>query len=300
MDKYIYPSLYCIYQKDQAVTNNPLSEFYTQTGMYVKLPSQGRFYSERPRMSADDEIEVFPMNAIDELHFQNPDGLLNNESLVKVLQRTVPGIKDANEIPKPDLDVLLLALRVITYSKDLQVEAKCKKCSNIENYGVDLTQILSTMKSIPEDNVVKVGELMVHIKPYSIKSQNRLNDYMLSIQRTARQLQSHVNSDQSELLARLQDKMTNDVKLSANELFSIARESIIKILLPNQDEVSDQTFIDEWLNKIKAPEYKLIRDKLATISAETIDRTFKFVCESCKTENTMEVNFDPANFFDLN
>ena len=106
MDKYIYPSLYCIYQKDQAVTNNPLSEFYTQTGMYVKLPSQGRFYSERPRMSADDEIEVFPMNAIDELHFQNPDGLLNNESLVKVLQRTVPGIKDANEIPKPDLDVL--------------------------------------------------------------------------------------------------------------------------------------------------------------------------------------------------
>ena len=116
--------------------NNPLSQYYTQPGTFAKLPSGGRYYSTPPVTTSDGEIEIRPMNAIDELQFQNPDGLLNNDSLVKVLQKTVPGIANANEILKPDLDVLLIALRIVTYGENMDVNTKCRntECGHEETY----------------------------------------------------------------------------------------------------------------------------------------------------------------------
>ena len=284
------------------MTDNPLSQFYTQTGMYFGLPSNGRFYDTELTLSVDGELEVFPMNAIDELQFQNPDGLLNNESLIKVIERTCPGIPNANEIPKPDLDMILLAMRIITYGKNMDIETICSECKNKATYVMDLTKITASAKKIPMDNDIKLGDLTIYIKPYSLSSQNRLNEFMLIIQRTARQMQTAEFNEGSdnEMMDQMRKKMGHSVRDSALELFNIATTSIEKIILPNEDEVTDREFITEWLNNIKAPDYRIIREKIVYMSEEVIDRTFKFKCNECEHENKMEVNFDPANFFDLN
>jgi hypothetical protein len=284
------------------VTDNPLTKFYTQVGMFVSLPSNGRFYSTTPTLTADKELEVFPMNAIDELQFQNPDGLLNNESLVKVIERTCPGIIDAHDIPKPDLDIILMALRMVTYGKSMDVEAKCKKCKNNASYSIDLSTIIATAKKIPEDTSVEVAGLSIFLKPYSLSSQNRLNEFMINIQRTARQMQSQGldKLDADGQLDALKTQMGDSVRESAIELFNIATGSIERIIMPDETVVTDKDHISEWLNSIKAPEYKVIREMISSLSEEAIDRTFKYTCEKCETKNSTEVNFDPANFFALN
>lgn len=284
------------------MTDNPLLNAYSLPGMYISLPSGGRFYDHDIKLTADGELEILPMNAIDELQFQNPDGLLNNESLIKVLQRTVPGISHPGEIPKPDLDVILLALRMVTYGKNMSVESSCRQCKHKANYSVDLTGLLANTGKIPEENSVDVRDMTVYVKPYSLESQNRLNEFMINIQRTARQLQARgasANTD-AELIEELKEKMGNSVRESATELFVIASNSIQKIVLADGTTVSDKKHISEWLDKIKAPDYKIIREKIAELSEEVLNRNMKFVCEECGHENSAEVNFDPANFFDLN
>lgn len=283
------------------MVNNPLSEFYTQTGMFVSLPSNGRFYTNKIKTSADGDVEIFPMNAVDEMQFQNPDGLLNNESLVNVFKRVLPGIPDPNEIPKPDLDVLLLALRMVTYGKNLEIETVCEKCKHKAEYSVDLSRILASAKKIIDDNTVTIGELVLNLKPFNLSSQNRMNEYMISIQRAARQLQLYGASPDSNdiaLFEKIKTEMTDNVRRSSAELFQIASASIESIILPNGDLVTDQQYISEWLDNIKAPDYKKIREKITELSEEPIDREVKFVCEKCQHENVAEVQFDPANFFD--
>jgi len=167
---------------------------------------------------------------------------------------------------------------------------------------MDLTKITASAKKIPMDNDIKLGDLTIYIKPYSLSSQNRLNEFMLIIQRTARQMQTAEFNEGSdnEMMDQMRKKMGQSVRDSALELFNIATTSIEKIILPNEDEVTDREFITEWLNNIKAPDYRIIREKIVYMSEEVIDRTFKFKCNECEHENKMEVNFDPANFFDLN
>jgi hypothetical protein len=283
------------------VSNNPLKEFYTQTGIYVTLPSEGRFYKSPVKTSADGDIEVLPMNAVDEMQFQNPDGLLNNESLIKVLERVVPGISNPREITKPDLDVLLIALRIVTYGKDMDVNTKCTKCNHEAVYAVDLQNILSSAKKISKDNVAMVGELKVYVKPFTIVSQNKLNEYLINIQRTARkfQKQSSANIDDTNVIEEMKAVIGKEIRESAIELFNIAGNLIEKIELPNGEIVENREFINEWLDNVKAPDYKNIREKINELSKEVINREFKYTCAKCETPNTVEVNFDPANFFGL-
>lgn len=282
--------------------NNPLSQYYTQPGTFAKLPSGGRYYSTPPVTTSDGEIEIRPMNAIDELQFQNPDGLLNNDSLVKVLQKTVPGIANANEILKPDLDVLLIALRIVTYGENMDVNTKCRntECGHEETYQVNLVQMLHSAKPIPEDNSVKLGDLTVYVKPFTISSQNRLNEYMIDVQRTARMLQKQNIDNDEEAIEALRGKMAGALRDSAYELFMVASDSIMHIVLPDGTDVKSKEQITEWLTNIKAPDYAKIRDTIGNLSREVVNREFKFKCQKCETENKMQVDFDPANFFAAN
>lgn len=282
------------------MTENPLSQFTTQVGMYVTLPSGGRFYDSEVKLTADGDVEVFPMNAMDEMQFQNPDGLLNNEALVKVLTRTIPGITNAREIPKPDLDVLLLGLRMATYGKTLDVDTKCVECGHEDKFQVNLTQMIATVKPIPEDNIVKMGELTVHVRPYSLTSQNKFNEYMINVQRTARMLAASGESTDIERVDQLKDKMADEVRAGAVELFRVASDCIDRVVLPDETVVTDKEHISQWLNGISAPEYGKIKDKISYLSEEVINREIKFECSKCNHLNQTEMNFDPANFFDLN
>ena len=54
-------------------SNNPLSQYFRQPAIYIKLPSQGSYYPPGAlEMPENGEIPVFPMTAIDEITYRTP------------------------------------------------------------------------------------------------------------------------------------------------------------------------------------------------------------------------------------
>ena len=112
---------------------NPLSKYFRQPKLYIKLPSQGKWYGNNSfEPTVTGEIPVYAMTGKDELILKNPDGLLNGQSTVDVIQSCVPNIKNAWEISSLDLDMLLVAIRIATYGPNMDVGHVCPNCG-VEN-----------------------------------------------------------------------------------------------------------------------------------------------------------------------
>ena len=284
---------------------NPLLEGSAEPSSFIELPSKGRFYDTPPKLHADDELEIRPMNALDELNFQNPDGLLNNNSLIKVLKRTVPGIENPEEILKPDLDVIIIGLRRATYGENLDVDVKCSKCGHEETRVVNLTDIIGTAKPLMEDNTATVNDLIVHLKPYTILSQTKISELNVAIQRAAMILQDRmseagIDTINDESVNLLKTQMSDSLAKTTLEMFNIVVNSVIKVIMPDDVVINDKNHIQEWLHSLSAPKFNIIKDKLTALNTEVIDRERKYNCSECNHENTLIVDFDPANFFAAN
>lgn len=61
--------------------NNPLQQYFRRPAIYIKLPSDGRYYSDGIlSMPENHELPVYPMTAIDEITAKTPDALFNGTS----------------------------------------------------------------------------------------------------------------------------------------------------------------------------------------------------------------------------
>ena len=90
----------------ETTSTNPLMQYHRPPGVYVVLPSMGNFYTNKPALSSLNEVLVRPMTG---------------ESLIEVVKSCVPGIENPDEIPGPDFSVLMLAIRLATYGKDMPI-----------------------------------------------------------------------------------------------------------------------------------------------------------------------------------
>ena len=85
--------------------NNPLKQYFRQPAIYIKLPSQGKYYSpDALNPSITGEYPVYPMTAIDEITYRTPDAMFNGQATVNVIQSCVPDIKNAWQTPAMDMD----------------------------------------------------------------------------------------------------------------------------------------------------------------------------------------------------
>ena len=281
------------------MTNNPLTNYSAKPGMFVHLPSNGRYYINKPATTADGDIEVHPLTAIDELYLKNPDGLYNNESLYKVFKNTVPGIVDPSEIPAPDLDALFIALRIATYGKEMAVSAKCAKCQHIEEYNIDLVPLLQKAIPISNDDTVVISGLTIHLRPYTMLSNSRISEYTLAVASAAKKAHASIADDTNEDLRK---ELSKAIASNTESLIDIAATCVVKIVIPAHDDVvaeivTDPGHINEYIRTLSSPDYDKLRKVLINLSKEAIDRKFKYKCSECDAENSGEVSFDPSHFF---
>jgi hypothetical protein len=77
-------------------TSNPLLKHFRQPQLYLRLPSEGKWWSaDSLELPVTKEIAVYAMTARDELLIKTPDALLNGQATVDVIQSCCPNIKDA-------------------------------------------------------------------------------------------------------------------------------------------------------------------------------------------------------------
>ena len=99
------------------MTANPLIAAYKKPALYVALPSKGKWYDPKPKLSVDGELAVYAMSARDELITKTPDALFNGEATVAILESCCPDIDNPRQMPVNDLLVVLLAIRQASYGK---------------------------------------------------------------------------------------------------------------------------------------------------------------------------------------
>lgn len=274
--------------------SNPLDGFYRTKEIYVKLPTQGKWYTDPPHLTNAGEIGVYPMTMRDEMLLSVPDALYNGESLFELFASICPDIKDPYELCSPDVDVLLLAAKAATYDNKLSVTSACPKCNEENTYEIDLASVLSKIKVIEEGASLEINKLSVVFKPNTLAV---VNAQSIKNAETAKMIRDLGSADMDDVVRTDQFRESLSRTTAAN--MAILADSILTVTTPDGVVVENTTHIIEWLSNSE----KAVVDKLLKFAGELnqngIQNEFTFQCAGleCGNEFTGPVEFNPSFFF---
>lgn len=277
---------------------NPLQKYYRQPKIYIRLPSNGKYYPPGTiDFSETGEYPVFAMTAKDELSFKTPDALLNGQATVDVIQSCIPAIKNAWLIPTIDLDAILIAIRIATYGESMDLNVRVPNTDIEKGFAVDLRVLLDRFTNIEFDENIFVDQFEVKIKPLTYK------EYTESAMKTfeEQRIFSIVNNedmDQSEKLKLFNQSFKKLTNLSIGTVVrSIASIEVEGNIVDNPKYIEDfvencdKTFfkavfdhIDQQKQKYNVPpiEIQATQEELEQGAPETYD---------------VPLIFDQTNFF---
>jgi hypothetical protein len=277
----------------ETTSSNPLMQYHRPPGVYVILPSQGKYYTDNITLSNLNEVLVRPMTAKDEILFKSPDILMNGESLIEVVKSCVPGILDPSEIPGPDFSVLMLAIRLATYGKDMPYTGTCSKCIKAVEINVDIEFLLDTqITPLEKEYKVNIDKLSVYIKPYDLRCQ--IQSALAGFEQQA--ITNNILGDEDLTDSEKQLQLGKSIKKITEITYELILRSIIKINTP-KESIEDKLMIAEWLHGIGKDTFGKISKKIVEITNIGFNSNVEFGCEDCGTTNSTPIIFDPTVFF---
>jgi hypothetical protein len=280
---------------------NPLAGHFRIPGVHQELPSRGNYYKPGDiKLAINGEIAVLPMTAADEIILKNPDGLLNGDSIERLLSSCVPDIKNPRQIPNPDVDVLLLSIKLCSTGDELEVQAKCPKCNSDNHFALSIRSLLAKVTPLIERNEVRLSDdLVAYLKPYTFESNTKLN--MGAFEET-RLFQSMFNPEISEL--DRQTQFNESFAKIAHLNLELLSECIMKIATVDAEgvpvEVTEQEFIREFVMNTDKGTVAKIQEAMKLFGEGGLPKTMDAFCsnEECLHEWETDFNFDPSHFFD--
>jgi len=275
--------------------SNPLVAAYRKPALYISLPSKGKFYQQKPKLSVDDELAVYAMTARDELVSKTPDALFNGEATISLIKSCCPDIIDPNEVPVNDLLTILIAIRQASYGQEIDLDVKCPQCEFMNQLQIDGSRLLSgTMKDAPE-NVKLDSGFKVFCKPYSLRDRTLLQVQTIKQQKLIESLADAQLSDE-EREAQFGRTFVEIADLTVG----LIANCITKVQTPDNEifEADKIDLILEWLQSITKADYDLIKETVENLSENNIDTKFTATCQGCSHEWQTTVDLDIANFFE--
>ena len=271
--------------------NNPLRQYFRRPALHLTLPSKGAYYPAGAiDMPETGELPVYPMTAIDEITSKTPDALFNGSAVVDIIKSCIPAIKDPWFVPNMDLDAILVAIRAATNGNELEIESVCPSCNNEGKYGINLSQLLSTIKADDYSNPLLIGELQVKFKPLSYKEVNQGNLSQFHMQREINAMQSIEDEDARQ--AKSSEIMKSITKINMN-LISGTIESISI----QAEVVTNSEFIMEFLEKCDRNAYETIRTQVSKIRENSTTKPQKIKCVNCGHEYEQALALNITDFF---
>ena len=275
------------------MSNNPLSQYFRQPSIYVKLPSGGQHYADGAiDMPANGELPVYPMTAIDEITYRTPDALFNGNAVTNVIKSCVPAIRDPWAIPAMDVDSILVAIRIASYGHNMEMSTTCPHCENEADYGLDLRTILEQIKTPDYSKPVVAGDLQIFFKPMTYKNLNDNNQRQFEEQKL---LQVLPGSEMPDV-----DKMTAMsaalVKLTHITIDALS-QSVAAVKTPD-GLVSEPEFIEEMLKNCDRRLFAQIRDHIINVKSQAEIQPIKLKCSACEKEYQQAVTLDMTSFFE--
>ena len=279
---------------------NPLTSFMRQPKIYIRLPSQGEYWTEGSLdMTETGEYPVYSMTAKDELMLKVPDALMNGQAVVEVIQNCMPNIKNAWNCPNIDMDLILIAIRLATYGEQMTTPLKFGDDIEME-YQVDLRIVMDNLlNNISWDPVVPVSpELTVFVKPINYKHMTEAALQTFETQKIM-QLVNDDNVSEDDKLALFKESF---IKLSGATLGSI--EHSISRIESTQGSTDNPEFIKEFVNGVDKEIFDKIQKHLEVMRDQNTIKPIQVVVTDEMKEKgivgeTIEVplTFDASTFF---
>jgi hypothetical protein len=278
------------------LTGNPLTKHFRQPAIYIKLPSEGRWYEDGDiDLPVTGEIPIYPMTAKDELTMKTPDALLNGASTAHVIESCCPAIKNAWRIPTVDIDAILIAIRIASYGKQLDFKSKCPHCTTENEKAIDLSFILDNINPSDWSQTVNFNGLEIILKPQTYEDYNKNNVSMFEEQRILQLVQDQEISEEEKI--KKFDVMFQ--KLIVTGIKQVTK-SIAGVKLEDGTVVTRIDYITEFLNNCDRKLWDLIKDRLDTINKQNNEHNQMTIdCENpeCGKQFTAPFMFEQTNFF---
>ena len=279
--------------KMEQKSNNPLAKHFRQPAIYVKLPSNGRFWAEGSlELPASGEIPVFPMTARDEITIRTPDALLNGQGVVEVIQSCVPNIRDAWKMPSIDVDFVLLNIRIASYGNAMEFDSECPKCDEENNFELSLGNITNSIVAPDYSQTLNIDGLQITLKPQPYFEVNRVSQIEFTEQQLMRTISDDSISDDEKKVksdAYLNKLIDLNVDVSVNSTQSIVTE--------DGTIVTSTAFIKEFYNMADYKVLRTIQKRLGEINSNSAIKPIHVTCVKCANEYDVPLTFDYANFF---
>jgi hypothetical protein len=276
-------------------STNPLAKHFRQPQLYLKLPSQGRWYPPGSlELPVTKELPVFPMTAKDELILKTPDALLNGQSTVEVIQSCIPAIKDAWQMPAVDLDAILIAIRHATYGAGMDFVSVCPHCKRKNENTVDLS-VLSSQITCPDfESTLKVEDLEIYIKPQTYQQFNKASLENYEQQRLLSVVNDNTLSEEEKLI------QFNSV---FKRLLSLTVDQVSKSVAAIKTEegvlVEDAVQLHEFFENCNKIIWDAVRLKLESFGEQSPLKKVPVICEheDCTKDYETPLVFEQSSFF---
>ena len=271
---------------------NPLTSFYRQPKIYVRLPSKGKFYEPGSLdLSENGEYPVYAMTAKDELLFKTPDALLNGTSTVELIKSCIPAILNPWVMPNIDLDFALIAIRIATYGDKMDVGTNCPHCDAENSYDMDLTAWLDIFNNFIYNTDIAVDPLTVHVRPYTYKEVTKTALKSMEQQRIFQVINDDTLSDE----IKLEKFGASFLKLTELTVDVIA-DCITAIDTPD-GSVSDKAMIKEFIANCSKDIFQKIQDHVVQMKELIEFKAQNVTCGECSKPFSLPVTMDQSNFF---
>ena len=271
---------------------NPLSSFYRQPKIYVRLPSKGKFYEPGSLdLSENGEYPVYAMTAKDELLFKTPDALLNGTSTVELIKSCIPAILNPWVMPNIDLDFALIAIRIATYGDKMDVGTNCPHCDAENSYDMDLTAWLDIFNNFIYNTDIAVDPLTVHVRPYTYKEVTKTALKSMEQQRIFQVINDDTISDE----VKLEKFGASFLKLTELTVDVIA-DCITAIDTPD-GSVSDKAMNKEFIANCSKDIFQKIQDHVVQMKELIEFKAQDVTCGECSKPFSLPVTMDQSNFF---
>jgi len=271
--------------------NNPLKQYFRRPAIYVKLPSEGKYYnSDTVSMPDNKELPVFPMTAIDEITARTPDALFNGEAVADIIRSCMPNIKDPWAIVNMDLDAILIAIRTATNGNKMEIESTCTACSEESKYDINLVGVLAELKPGNYDQELVINELTIKFKPLTYKEINQINTNQFEVQRGFSQLDSMIEIEEKN--AKIKELL-----ILTTTLTSQAITSNIEYIKTPSAFVQEKEYILGFLNNCDKNTYEMIKEFNFKLKEGTTMKPLKVTCMHCQNEYNQPFTLNMSDFF---
>jgi hypothetical protein len=271
--------------------NNPLKQYFRRPAIYVKLPSEGKYYNSATISMPDNkELPVFPMTAIDEITARTPDALFNGEAVADIIRSCMPNIKDPWAIVNMDLDAILIAIRTATNGNNMEIESMCSECSEESKYDVNLVAILAGLKPGNYDQELLIGELSIKFKPLTYKEINQINTHQFELQRGFAQLNDMTETEEK-------NSKIKELLILTTKLTSQAITSNIEYIKTPSAFVQEKEYILDFLNNCDKNTYDMLKEFNVKLKEGTDMKPLKVKCIHCQHEYDQPFTLNMSDFF---